>query len=129
MSISNDDSFLAARVRTMQIILAAILLGAISFMGIALFWRQANQNPPAAMPFVTYIALAFALMTLIGSFLLSNLATAGGRRNLARQPGPARSDSSYADPASGDKRKLLELMATVLIMTAAPLEAGTFFLL
>ena len=129
MSMSDENSFLAARVRTMQIILASMLLGCILFMGIALFWRQANQNPLAVMPFVTYIALAFALMTLIGSFLLSNLATAGGRRNLARQQGPARIDTSSPDPASSDKKKLLELMATVLVMTAAPLEGGTFFLL
>jgi hypothetical protein len=111
----------------MQIILAAILLGAIFFMAIALFFRQGNQNPPAAVPIITYIALAFAVMTLFGSFIISNLALTHGRKRLAQQSQPAMTDSSRA--TSADKRKLLELMATVLIMTAAPLEGGTFFLL
>jgi hypothetical protein len=113
----------------MQIILAAILLGAIFFMAIALFFRQANANAPAAVPIITYVALAFAPMTPVGSFVIYNLALTTGRRRLAQQSGTAKANVSRSDPSSGDQRKLLELMATVLIMTAAPLEAGTFFLL
>jgi len=130
MSTSEENPLLAARVRTMQIILVAMMLGCIFFMGIAIWFRQANANAPAAMPIITYVALVFALMTLVGSFLISNLALTTGRRRLAQQSQPAmRDSSSRPDPTSADKRKLLELMTTVLIMTAAPLEGGVFFLL
>jgi hypothetical protein len=129
MSNSDENAFLAARVRTMQLILVAMLMGCVTFMGIALFWRQANGNAPAAGPIITYVALAFAVMALTGSLLMSSLATASGRRKLAQQSGPAKTGSAYADPTSDDKRKLLELMATVFIIAAAPLEGGIFFLL
>jgi hypothetical protein len=126
MSSPIDDTVFRQRVRVMQIILLALVGGCLIFMIIAVIIRQGGgMNPLARDPIITYIALAFGVIVLVNSFILSKVMTSKGRLRIIESP--------KTDPATGtihdETTDLYDLYQTRMIVTAAPREGGAFFLL
>ncbi|SRR5712692_4842508 len=126
MSSPIDDTVLRQRVRIMQIILLALVGGCLVFMIIAVIVRQGGgMNPLAREPIFTYIALAFGVIVLVNSFILSKIMTSKGRLRII--------ESTKTVPGTGtihdETTDLYDLYQTRMIVTAAPREGGAFFLL
>jgi hypothetical protein len=85
--------------------------------------------PPPDLPIITYVAVAFGLAYLVAAHIVPGLVTAWMRRKMARETGPGYTNDANPDPFTRDTDKLAGLLQTYLILTAAPLEGGIFFLL
>ncbi len=83
--------------------------------------------PPAANPFLTYIAIGFGVIVLVQATFLPNLLAAASRRQMAQEKMPT--NDPNVDPFTRETGKLAEGYQKHLIITAAPLEGGIFFLL
>jgi hypothetical protein len=114
----------------MQIILLALVAGCVLFLVVAVFLRKGGKMPPPPdLPIITYVAVAFGLAYLVGAHFVPGLVTAWMRRKMARETGPGDTNDANPDPFTRDTDKLAGLLQTYLILTAAPLEGGIFFLL
>ena len=125
MPRSTDDSQLGPRVRTMQIVVVAMLVGCASALVILASIPNARPARPAnAAPLVTYIGLGFAVLTAALSFVMPVAIVAGARTRIA--------NGTFGDPRvvvpSDDTGKLLGVYQTALIIWSALLEGPTFFL-
>jgi hypothetical protein len=126
MPFPNDDPVLTRRIRMMQIILSVLVGGCLIFMTVAVIVRQRGaMNAAWRDPIMTYIALAFALIVLVNSFILSNLMTSKGRLRIVEATKAIRVSGAMHDYTTD----LYDLYQTRMIVTAAPREGGTFFLL
>src|SRR5262249_25855011 len=126
MSIPDDDLVSSQRVRVMQIILSALVGGCLIFMMIAVITRQGGgRNAAWQDPIMTYIALAFAVIVLVSSFVLSQLMASQGRRRIIEFT----KNLPEAGSASDETNALFALYQTRMMVTAAPREGGAFFLL
>jgi hypothetical protein len=130
MSFANNSDQLDQPIRTMRIILAALIAGVLFFMGFVLFQRQTGNQPPAPeVPVITFIALANAFVILIVSFILPSLFAASLRRGLAMRPGEPKARGTTAGVDASDTVRLCMIWTTRTIIRAALLEGGAFFLL
>jgi hypothetical protein len=120
MSADAPPPGLDARVRTMQIITVAIVLGPVNALVIFLYLR--TQNPPqfADAPLLTYIAAGFAAVMAVGQQIAAGAAAAAGRRRAAAGGQPA--------GAAGPAGDWYALYMTCLLVRLAALEGATFFL-
>lgn len=126
MATIDDDLVLRQRVRVMQIILLALVIGCLSFMMIAVVVRQqGGMNAVGGDPIISYIAIVFAAIMLMTSIILSRFMTSGGRMRIIEYT-KSLPDSKTARDEAGD---LYALYQTRMIVTAAPLEGAVFFLL
>jgi hypothetical protein len=116
MSEPADEPNFRQRLLTMQIIVAALVLGVLFFMGIAIFARATGNAPPAADDTLLVASLAFAVPAALLHVVLPGRIVAAARHQLARQLGK---------PPSG----LLNLYQSQMIVGAALLEAPIFFFL
>src|SRR5437868_3504107 len=82
MSELEDEALLAPRLRTMQIILGAMVMGVCIFVVIVLLLPTGNVPPP--VPVITYVGLLLGVMALAAQAVLPNLLVAAGRRRLAQ---------------------------------------------
>jgi hypothetical protein len=125
MATSPDNDPLAGRLRTMQIIAAAILSGAVGFLVIAVFLRQGGAGAGAAnTPLITYIILALAVVNIILSLVVPDMSAAAARRKIAQGAWmPAQ-----AMPPD-DAGQLSIVYTTRLLIGLAMLEGATFALL
>src|SRR5207302_887654 len=62
MANPDGDTVLTPRLRTMQIILLALVGGVVTFLVIAVVYRSQGNAPAPAAPVVTYVALAYAAL-------------------------------------------------------------------
>lgn len=126
MSIPDDDLVWRQRVRIMQIILLALVGGCLIFMMIAVIIRlHGGMNAAWQDPIMTYIALLFAVIVLVNSFVLCKLMTSNGRLRIIKSTKSIPGTDTVHDETSD----LYALYQTRMIVTAAPREGGTFFLL
>ena len=110
----------------MQIILLALVGGCLVFMIIAVIVRQGGgMNPLAREPIFTYIALAFGVIVLVNSFILSKIMTSKGRLRIIESTKTVPGTDTIHDETTD----LYDLYQTRMIVTAAPREGGAFFLL
>jgi hypothetical protein len=111
---------LSATTRTTQIIVAALLAGLATFLGVAFILRQggafANRGAGGA-PILTYVAVAFGAMLLAASWFLPRLIAANMRRGLATRP------------RQGQEEALLGVYQTTTIVGAALNEGPAFLAL
>jgi hypothetical protein len=121
MSMPDHDAVLSPQLRTMRIILLALVLGVVIFFVIAVVMRGQGAQPAPPTPLLTYLGLGLAGVQIVLSALIPGLIVTGGRRQLARTPQSA--------AAPDDLRKLLGLYQTRLIVGSALLEGAAFFLL
>ncbi len=120
MSEPDPPPTAGARVRVMQIIVVAELLGGLVFMGIVLAMRAQGQfNAPAGPPMLSYIMPVVCVPMVAGSVLLPHLILASRRR----QPLDV---AAGGEPGPGGWYGLYQ---TLLLLSIAPLEGATFALL
>jgi len=127
---SDDEGVPVSKLRTMQIITVALLLGVVIFLGIALTMRaQGGFGEPPAQPLLTYLALGCGLLMAVGHLVLPDLALGGMRRQIAQGTWqPTGEDGQPTGPVS-QAAALLAFYQTRLLVTLALLEGGAFFCL
>jgi hypothetical protein len=115
MSTPTPTDDLAARVRTMQIIGGAMLLGAAAFLIIAVVQRPTSDDVKATT--LTYAALAGAVVIAVVYHFAVDTAERTLRRRLATTPGGASRSAWYG------------AYQTSTIVGLAVLEAGALLML
>ena len=131
MSISGDprDQF-AAQVRALQIIVAAVALGPVAYLGVVV--STAPPRKPAAgigeVSF-THLACGVAAVAVVAWLVVPLLAARKFRRQIAAGtwPPPGQTAGPHAAPLS-DAAKLCALYTVRTIIAVAILEGATFFL-
>jgi choline-glycine betaine transporter len=139
MSRVDDDSMLGPMVRTMQIIIVALTLGLVVFLGIVLFLReqpkpappQPAAKPAQALPVISYAALAFAVMAVPMSLLIPSVVVKNGRKQIARGTWtpPVQGTGTFPQGPFGNTVRLAAVYQTSLIVGAALNEGPAFFAL
>ena len=117
MSDPEWEDRLTPVVHTLQIIVGALVTGCLFFLVIVLV-VSSGMAAAGGMPLISYIAIGFAVMTLLARITIPRAILASGRRKILRQEG-------HAAAADG----LLQLLPTATIVACAVLEGATFFLL
>ena len=118
---------------TMRIIAGALIAGVVTFGGIASFLvfgqaaaAQPGGQPPAApqngSEIVMYIAMAFAAVAVVMSFVVSNLVSAAGVKGIAKMA----QDGTSTGPKELFGR-LLAVAQTKMIIALALVEGAAFF--
>ncbi len=105
--------YLAKAVRTMQIIVAALAMGVIMFMAVVLTMLD---KIAARDPFITYIALGFAVLMFAGWIIVPGIVATQARRAMAGLP----RDADIVGQLAG-------VFQTRLIIASAMLEGAAFF--
>jgi hypothetical protein len=127
MSLIDPDAVLSACLRVGRIILVALALGVLAFLGIAVFIRENNPRPVPDTPILTYVALAVAALQAILQGVLPGLVATGIRRQLVAGKWPPARPGRPVPP--DDRSKLCALYITRLIIGAALVEGAAFLLL
>ena len=128
MSFVSDDSQQTQQLRTMQIIVIAMVGGAAVFTAIAIYTQTAGLFPPPAQPLLTYIAPAASLVQLALLVLVPRLAVAAQRRRIAQTKWRLADPDRYRPPFD-ENGALWGLYQNRLIIQLAFLEGACFFLL
>lgn len=143
MSLTDNDSeALEPIVRTLQVIIAALVLGLVTFgaMVVLLFPRPIvapAADGAAAAPFevggmqvITLAALCMGLADLVLSQIVPALATARGRSQIAREKLVTKDPAKLSPTAlASDAGRLLAIYQSQTILGAALAEGGAFFAL
>jgi hypothetical protein len=131
MSDAQKQDQQARVLRTSQIIVAALLLGCVLFLVIALAVANmgAKLGPAAAEPeppLITYVAIGYAVVSVLLLLVVPAVVVSAGRRALTQAGDP--SDARRPEPSSTTEG-LTRLWLTKTIITGALIEGSTFFLL
>lgn len=111
---------LTAAVRKLQIVVAAMCAGCLTFLAIAVIVGRNGQS--ALVPIVSYIAVGVAVLQLVVRLIVPGIIVAQGRKKILRETTAGESTDEWTS-------KLMPLMMTKTIFAAAILEGATFFLL
>lgn len=118
------DEHSRSRVRTLQIVVAAMALGALVFL-LAGFFLPHEESAPFPKLILTYVSLAYGLIAVLGYVAVPGVLTAPGRKRIARSAHHHSGDESPPETLSAsDARRLLALFAEVLIIRCAMVEGG-----
>lgn len=119
----------AGQVRVLQIIVAAITLGPLVYLGVVLAMVPPRNLAAAGDTFLTYAACGMAAAAVAGWLLAPPIVTTRLRRQIAAGiwPPPDPSGNSLAAPSS-DAGKLCALYNIRTIIAVAILESAAFFL-
>jgi len=134
MSASDWREQLPAKVRILQIIVAAMSFGCFCLLIISVLVAQ-NFNKAVAQPMLTYIALVLAAMSLGICAVIPRIIVSQGRREIARKLLPAskiESDNSINNMAERENIKIFEIFGLLQIKTivvCSMLEGPVIFLL
>ena len=128
--LTDDRDDLSKMLLTMRIIWGALIGGPLFFLAIIVFVIKAG-HPFSAAPWQVTVpmglmALVFAGMLLVLSFVIPDLTAANNRRQLARGNLPAAVSSSVKGPIS-ETLALAVIYQTRLIVGLALLEGAAFF--
>lgn len=126
--------------RTSQIIVAALAGGLAVFLAVVLLFIEPSGPPagpgrgnPLGLPFLTLVALGFAIFGVILSLVAPGLVVNNGLRQIAeRGPGEAAPTDPWKEGPSlpaNDVGALLPLFQTQLIIASALVEGAAFFAL
>jgi hypothetical protein len=124
-----EDPLTPARLRVLQIVTVAMVMGALTFLAIALFIvlvqnQGRGMAPPAGLPLISLLAAGFLVGQALMSFVLPAAVARSTLRRIAAgtwKPAPG------AEVPATDAGKLLALYQTVLIVGLALLEGACFF--
>ena len=117
--------------RIMQIIAGALIAGVLSFAGVASFivFGQAPAVQPGGQPqapngaeIIMSLAMAFAAVALVASFVWSNAIATSSVKGVAKM--------AQDGTATGSKElfgRLLGIAQTRMILAMAPIEGAAFF--
>jgi len=120
--------------RVAQIIVAALILGCLTFGVIAIVMAGEFGGQPGPIPkLLTYLAIGFAAVAVLARAVAGSVITAKGRRRIAEgtwsPPSQAGPVNQQLIEQTGDAGKLAALFLTRTIVLGALLEGPTFFLL
>jgi hypothetical protein len=88
MSMADESGFLTSRIRTLQIIVAALVMGVLTALITFCSLRALGNVPPAPpTPMVSYVAVAFAVMIVMPFAIVPALLVTTARKRLAHQYG------------------------------------------
>jgi len=127
------DTFLTPRLRVMKILMAALVVSCLIFLGVVLALRRANNPQNNIVPLLTYMAVGFSLLMLVLHVVVPRLTIATARKQMARGDWPPSKVSGQYPVATEKKRgtgeagKLCMLYQMQLIIGAAMLEGAVFF--
>jgi hypothetical protein len=126
--------YVARVTATLQIIVAALAFGVLTFAGIALLVAvdAAGAAGGPAQPLLTYIAAGAALVALVLSWIVPGLIAGSGRQAIAASEPISTATPMRDQPAAnelGDVAPLLAAYQTRQIVRAAILEGAAFFCL
>lgn len=124
MADPQEDGSLDQRVLVMQIIMAALAMGVVSFMGIAIFIRFSQQQAPPEMPVLTYIALGYTPIALLLQAILPGMMAGARTQTPERLEGLAGKGDEV--PAVGS---LCARYQALLIISLAIIEGAAFLAL
>lgn len=127
----NQDPLLAARLRTLQIIVVAMALGVLAFLVIALLLPR--DAPGDRLPIISYIALGYGLLACLAVSPITNAVVSGARRKIAREASATAGDANKGDAGEGDFAKsdlgkLVGLLAVKTLVNGAVYEGAALFL-
>jgi hypothetical protein len=129
MSPFSSEEFARRVIRTVQIIVAALVQGPIVFAGVAIFQRM-NQQPQQDAS-LAYIAAGFAAMTLVIRSFIGAAVVASHRKRIAAGSWSLNVRGTYsnmpADATDGDR--LLFVFQQKTIIESALVEGAAFFVL
>lgn len=117
------------RVRSLQIIVGAMFIGATIFLVIAFLIEP--QTPRSGPPLITYVGLAYGALALIARFLLPDLFVRGQWNRLVQGAGDAAAPagSEGGGMVVNDASALANLFATIGILRAALIEGASLLLI
>lgn len=122
MSTPMPTDELAARVRTMQIILGAIVAGAVLFLAVVSLMRAQSEQPTPEPGTLTYVMLGIAFVMAVGYHFANDAVTRGQRQRIAA--------AIAAGAGATDVRRMWHgAYQASLIAGAAVLEAAAFALI
>jgi hypothetical protein len=127
MNTPEEDTRLTVCLRVTRIIISALVIGVVVCGVVFVAMRQQQNQPAAADPFITYIALGFAAFQVMLQAVVPGLMTTGLRRQIAAGKWPPANPGRPVPP--DDLGKLCGLFQTRLIVGAALVEGAAFFLL
>jgi hypothetical protein len=134
MSETDWREQLTAKVRTLQIIIAALAFGCFMFLIVALV-EGIDGNNAAGQSFLTYLGLAAAVTALILRIFIPGIIVSQGRSAI-NQKMPSTSQAPSELPINRKIEQenemasaLMGLFITKTIVAGALLEGATFFLL
>jgi hypothetical protein len=113
MTDPGSDDLMSARVRVMQVVVGALLFGVAFFALIAVSIRQQQNNPPPAVPMISYMAIGFAVAVFAARLFVLPMVQAAAQKNPALQAGT-------------DLNRWLTLYLTRMVVGAALFEAAAF---
>ena len=120
----NPPDDLPLRVRTMQIIDAALVMGLLSFLLIVTVILPGKPVALGVLPLLTLIALGFAAAMIVVRVIVVNIVTIAGRRRIGPPDATGRPTAGARD---GTTEQLLALYQTRMIVGAACLKGPRFF--
>jgi len=125
MSDSISESSGNAQLRVMQIINAALVMGAFSFMAVIGFIRLNGGGAAApAVPIVSYFLLAIATTMLVTHFVVPKLVAS----KLCKQVAQRKIQAESTGQAFDETRVFWGAYQTCLILGLAFLEAASFMM-
>jgi hypothetical protein len=126
MSDPGDSSSVSdAQLRTMLIIAIALVMGSVTFLGIALFIRnQPNAQPPQDMPVLLYVGAALSVGALVARLVFPDLIVAGQLSQRFTLPERAQPEPHVIDRYFAPWPSLYQLR---LIVSGALMEGPAFF--
>jgi hypothetical protein len=127
--IDSDELVPPGRLRTMQIIAGALLMGVAIFLGIVLTIVQVQRGgqglgPPQSQPILSLMALGTLAFMAVTSVVLPNNMVRQGLRRIAR--GEFQPPSAAAASPTADAEQILGLRQVTLIVSLALIEGPAF---
>jgi hypothetical protein len=104
-------------VRTMQIIVGALVLGVTNFLAVVIVVPLDRQNGPQNQFLLTYLAVGSAAIAIVAYVLAPSILTGALRQ------------AFIADPQAAEVRPIAQIYQTLLIIRCAILEGAAFFCL
>ena len=131
MKETNEHIPVDSLTRTCQIIVAALIMGVLTFLAMTIFVIPDLGNPAPTAPLLTYLAVGLGLAGLVMSYVVPNLVTTNSRRQIARRTPLAKQPGKDISPSPTTPADKLEPLSQVylnqLIIGAALNEGMAFF--
>lgn len=114
-------------VKTMQIIVGALVLGVLNFMGVVVFFiRPPAKGPPPDQLLLTYLSIGFAVAAVLLSIIVPSVLAGAMRKSAFTSASQPDRSHSKEDANFGP---LVQRYQTLLIIRCAILEGAIFFCL
>jgi len=127
----DERAFLAQAIRTLQIVVAAMAAGVLSFLVVALMINAGRAMQPPDMPILTYMAIAAAPAAIVVATLFPGVVLRSQRQAIldGRQAFPTSDSGSIAQSAdiADSTQTYFGGYQTALIIRSAILEGAAFF--